>query len=159
MSRPLTGYQVRADINLTTFAVAEYQIRRKAENLDITNSEGAYDDTANVNNGTATPVVHDTYPGLYEGSIGGTRVADVTIKQATADDSARLWGSPLNVFVGARVRLEIWPDRDGTDTHLFPCMEVMTLDEDVNVKGLQVLSATLRSVGVFYLAGDADHPG
>ena len=132
------GQAVKVNCNNVALAVKRVSIRGTVMDLDVTNTEGV--------GGNPLAVV----AAGFAGRIGGIAELEVRLELPTFDSQNNPFQAPLSITLGAYVILRVWKNlRTGVSYQTTGL--VCEVDDESEVRGLQVPSFTVRSDSLFQL--------
>ena len=133
------GYNVQVDVNSVALAVKRVRVRGTVTDLDVTNTEGQ------PGNPLAAVAVG------FAGRIPGIADCEIVFELPTFDSAANPFQAPRSLVLGAYPVIRVWKQRRGVGVSYQMVPLVCEVDDDADVKGLQVPSFTVRSDGLFQL--------
>ena len=132
------GYNVKVNANNVALAVKRVSVRGTVVDLDVTNTEGS------PGNPLGSVGVG------YAGRIPGIAEVEIRLELPTFDSANNPFQAPLSITLGSYLPLRVWKNtRTGVSYQTTGL--VCEVDDDADVKGLQVPSFTVRSDGLFQL--------
>lgn len=140
----IQGEYSRVFIEGTAYHVKKWSIKFKRPRLDVSNTEGM----------AGNSLQPDTLSPGYAAGVRGLYAAEVTLEEATFDADLNMFLTPISMQADDYTSIKIYPVRGG-DYHYFPSLLIEEISHEGEVGGLQPVTFTGSSDGIFYLYGDA----